>query len=173
MVQAEGLVAGRRVRRWRSVAEKRRIVELTWEPGASVALVARAHGVNANQVFKWRRAFERSEMSEPTATSVAYFRLWGLLHERLRFGRQMLEYAMGGGRRRVLEADSRAAHTTETAFRANRISKVCTCGIQGIVSCRGWSVFTFECSGQSRFLFRHAPSTLPPHGTRVSVLRHE
>jgi hypothetical protein len=31
------------------VAEKRWIVELTFEPGASVALVARAHGVNANQ----------------------------------------------------------------------------------------------------------------------------
>ncbi len=30
--------------------------------GASVALVARAHGVNANQVFKWRREFERGEL---------------------------------------------------------------------------------------------------------------
>lgn len=34
------------------------------EPGASVAEVARAHGVNANQVFKWRRAFERGELIE-------------------------------------------------------------------------------------------------------------
>jgi hypothetical protein len=48
MDQAEGLVPERRVRRWRSVAEKRRIVELTLVPGASVALVARAHGVNAS-----------------------------------------------------------------------------------------------------------------------------
>ena len=48
-------------------AEKRRIVELTFEPGASVALVARANGVNANQVFKWRRAFERGELVEPAA----------------------------------------------------------------------------------------------------------
>ena len=69
MVQAEGLGAERRVRRWRSVAEKRRIVELTLQPGASVALVARAHGVNANQVFKWRRAFERGELSEPGVAS--------------------------------------------------------------------------------------------------------
>ena len=30
------------------------IVGLTLVPGASVAHVARAHGVNANQVFKWR-----------------------------------------------------------------------------------------------------------------------
>ena len=55
----------RRVRRWRTIAEKRRIVELTLEPGASVAEVARAHGMNANQVFKWRRAYERGELIEP------------------------------------------------------------------------------------------------------------
>jgi transposase len=70
MVQSEIGVAERRVRRWRSVAEKRRIVELTLDPGASVALVARANGVNANQVFGWRRAFERGELVEP-ATSTA------------------------------------------------------------------------------------------------------
>lgn len=35
------------------------------EPGASVAEVARAHGMNAKQVFKWRRAYERGELSEP------------------------------------------------------------------------------------------------------------
>ncbi len=71
MDQAEGLVAGCRVRRWRSVAEKRRIVELTLVPGASVALVASAHGVNANQVFKWRREFERGELSEPVSASAS------------------------------------------------------------------------------------------------------
>lgn len=41
----------------RSVAEKRRIVELTLAEGASVARVARANGVNANQVFQWRRLY--------------------------------------------------------------------------------------------------------------------
>jgi transposase len=69
MVDAEG--AERRVRRFRSVAEKRRIVELTFEPGASVALVARAHGVNANQVFAWRRALKSGELAEPIAASIA------------------------------------------------------------------------------------------------------
>lgn len=67
MAQAEEVVSVRRVRRWRSVSEKRQIVQLTLEPGASVAEVARAHGVNANQVFKWRRAFERGELVEPCA----------------------------------------------------------------------------------------------------------
>jgi len=34
-----------------------------------VALVARAHGVNANQVFKWRRALKRGELSESAAAA--------------------------------------------------------------------------------------------------------
>ena len=71
MEPTEGVVAQRRVRRWRSVTEKRRIVELTLVPGASVALVARAHGVNANQVFKWRREFERGELSDPVSASAS------------------------------------------------------------------------------------------------------
>ena len=48
-----GLVAGRRRRR--SAVERRRIVEETLEAGASVARVALKYGVNANQVFQWRR----------------------------------------------------------------------------------------------------------------------
>jgi transposase len=47
-----GLVAGRRRR---SAVERRRIVEETLEAGASVARVALKYGVNANQVFQWRR----------------------------------------------------------------------------------------------------------------------
>jgi transposase len=64
MVHTGDMSSGRRVRRWRSVSEKLQIVQLTMEQGASVAEVARAHGVNANQVFKWRRAFERGELIE-------------------------------------------------------------------------------------------------------------
>jgi transposase len=67
MVHAEDVGPGRRVRRWRSVAEKRQIVQLTMEPGASVAEVARVHGLNANQVFKWRREFQRGELVESCA----------------------------------------------------------------------------------------------------------
>jgi transposase len=58
-------------RRRRSVAEKLQIVQLTLEPGASVAEVARAHGVNSNQLFKWRREFERSQLSTANALSTA------------------------------------------------------------------------------------------------------
>jgi hypothetical protein len=35
------------------ISEKRQIVQLTLQLGASVAEVARAHGGNANQVFKY------------------------------------------------------------------------------------------------------------------------
>jgi transposase len=44
-------------RQRRSPALKRQIVEETLTPGASVARVARAHGVNANQLFAWRRLY--------------------------------------------------------------------------------------------------------------------
>ncbi len=57
-----GSVAAQRQRR--SIAEKRRIVEETLLPGASVAKVARAHGVNANQVFGWRRLYLAGRLGE-------------------------------------------------------------------------------------------------------------
>lgn len=46
----------------RSLELKRRIVEETLVAGASVARVARAHGVNANQVFAWRRRYEAGKL---------------------------------------------------------------------------------------------------------------
>ena len=42
-------------RRRHSLEEKQRVVEETLQPGASVARVAQVHGLNANQVFTWRR----------------------------------------------------------------------------------------------------------------------
>jgi transposase len=58
----EDAVAPHRERR--SIAEKRRIVEETLAAGASVARVARAHGVNANQVFGWRRLYLAGRLGE-------------------------------------------------------------------------------------------------------------
>ncbi len=50
-----GATVGGRTRRIQRTAEaKRRIVEATLVPGASIARVARENGVNANQVFQWR-----------------------------------------------------------------------------------------------------------------------
>lgn len=67
MVDSGGMVFGNRPRRRHALSEKRRIVELTFQPGASVAQVARANGVNANQLFNWRRAFQRGELVEPVS----------------------------------------------------------------------------------------------------------
>ena len=41
---------------------KRALVALSMEPGASVARIAREHGVNANQVFSWRRLYEQGRL---------------------------------------------------------------------------------------------------------------
>ncbi len=49
-------------RRRRSAVERRRIAEETLEPGASVARVAMKHGVNANQVFQWRRLYRDGKL---------------------------------------------------------------------------------------------------------------
>jgi transposase len=49
-----GAGGGRAKRIHRAAEEKRRIVEATLVPGASIARVARENGVNANQVFQWR-----------------------------------------------------------------------------------------------------------------------
>jgi len=56
-------------RRW-PAGEKCRIVEQTLRPGASVARVALAHGVNANQVFSWRRQYRQGLLSQRNAEAV-------------------------------------------------------------------------------------------------------
>jgi transposase len=40
------------------------------ESGASVARVARSHGVNANQVFAWRRQYRQGLLGEGNAEAV-------------------------------------------------------------------------------------------------------
>jgi len=56
---------------WRTVSEKRRIVELTLQPGMSVARVAQAEGVNSHQVFQWRRAYRQGGLDETGSGSPA------------------------------------------------------------------------------------------------------
>lgn len=47
-------VSEERRRRW-SVQEKAALVKETYEPGMSVSLVARKHGISASQLFNWRK----------------------------------------------------------------------------------------------------------------------
>ncbi len=56
-LELDGIRSGSVSRRRRSTEERRLIVEETLAVGSSVARVARAHGVNANQVFQWRRIY--------------------------------------------------------------------------------------------------------------------
>ena len=56
-------------RRKYTIAEKRQIAEETVQPGASVALVARSHGINANLVFGWRRLYQQGLLSEGSVES--------------------------------------------------------------------------------------------------------
>jgi transposase len=51
-------------RRKYTIAEKRKIAEETLQPGASVAVVARRHEINANLVFGWRRLHQQGLLAE-------------------------------------------------------------------------------------------------------------
>jgi transposase len=58
-------------KRFRTKQERRQIVEETQKPGASVSVVARAHEVNANQVFFWRRQYREGWLDEKKENSTA------------------------------------------------------------------------------------------------------
>lgn len=62
-------VEGQRRQR-RSIAEKRRIVELAAQPGASIARIAREYGVNANMVHYWRKLYREGRLGQNNTTSV-------------------------------------------------------------------------------------------------------
>jgi transposase len=58
-IDSGGSSVERASRRMRTLAEKLAIVEEASQPGASVALVARKHGLNANLLFGWLRLHRR------------------------------------------------------------------------------------------------------------------
>ena len=49
-------------RRYLELEQKQRIVEETLAEGASVAQIARLHGVNANLVFNWRKLYRAGQL---------------------------------------------------------------------------------------------------------------
>ena len=63
-------IRGRRSRRSWSDEEKQRIVAEAALPGASVADIARRHGVNANLVFNWRKT-ARAALSAAESNGLA------------------------------------------------------------------------------------------------------
>ena len=69
-INSKAVVAAKRRGAYRHhpLALKRSIVEETLKPGASVARIARQHGINANQVFLWRKAYREGMLPEPKPT---------------------------------------------------------------------------------------------------------
>ena len=64
MGEVEAEAGRKKAHTFRSVEEKRRIVEETLKAGVSVSSVGRAHGINANQVFGWRRLYLAGRLGE-------------------------------------------------------------------------------------------------------------
>ena len=63
-------------RRRHSAAVKAKVLAACDEPGASVAAVAHAHGLNANLVHKWRRSLDiKSLLSSAGATASEFVAL--------------------------------------------------------------------------------------------------
>jgi transposase len=58
-------------RQRRSIAKKRKIVEQTMQPGASVTRVAQQHGVKAHQVFYWRNLYRQGRLNEERTASIS------------------------------------------------------------------------------------------------------
>ncbi len=60
-------VLGPEKRRRRSVQEKIAIVQQSLEPGMTVSLVARQHGVAASQLFLWRKQYQEGSLTAVAA----------------------------------------------------------------------------------------------------------
>jgi transposase len=75
-------------RRFRTKQERRQIAEESLQPGASVAVVARRHGVNANQVFLWRKLFREGGLeAKPVSAQLMPVRIAEIPIEADRFVR--------------------------------------------------------------------------------------
>ncbi len=84
------------------------LVEQSLQPDVSVAKLAREHGVNANQVFAWRRAYREGRLEQPAFLPVTLAHKADVpevsamreLHSALPSGRIMIEQ---GGLRLTIE----------------------------------------------------------------------
>jgi transposase len=97
--------AERVTRRHRSKQERRQIAEESLQPGVSVAVVARRHGVNANQVFHWRKLLSQGRLDvKPQPAQLMPVRITGGDEERpMSFPQQsgVMQIELGRARIRV------------------------------------------------------------------------
>jgi transposase len=110
--EGDGSGGERRRRSWKK-DEKRRIVAESLEDGASVAEVARRHGLNANLLFTWRRqlaaaAPEPEERATILPVTVTFLPLPPVAATpAVASGR--MEITLAGGEKIVVGADVEAA----------------------------------------------------------------
>jgi transposase len=75
-------------RRFRSKQERRQIVEESLRSGASVAVLARRHGVNSHQIFHWRKLYREGQLdAKPTSAQLIPVRMAELIPEEDHFAR--------------------------------------------------------------------------------------
>lgn len=104
---AEIIIAAEPVarRRHRSKQERRQIAEESLQPGASVAVIARSHGVNANQVFHWRKLLREGRLDvKPASTQLIPVRISDVVREEPMSGRSCsgaIHIELGRARLRV------------------------------------------------------------------------
>ena len=60
---------GKRRRSW-SVEVKRRIAEESFEASTSVAQLSQKYGVNANQIFQWRKKYREEQLANGTSINL-------------------------------------------------------------------------------------------------------
>ena len=61
--------SGKRRRRW-SMEVKCRIAEESFEASASVAQLSQKYGVNANQIFQWRKKYREGRLGNNTSINL-------------------------------------------------------------------------------------------------------
>ncbi|OCE02455.1 IS2 repressor TnpA [Shigella sonnei] len=64
-------VLGPEKRRRRTTQEKIAIVQQSFEPGMTVSLVARQHGVAASQLFLWRKQYQEGSLTAASELAAA------------------------------------------------------------------------------------------------------
>jgi transposase len=111
-----------RRRRWTGL-EKVRMVEGTFEPGMTVSLVARQHGVAPNQLFTWRRLVTQGSLTaagsgEEVVPASQYRALQNQVRELHRLlGKKTLEAE-------ILKEASEHARPTITRFTPTKLSDI-------------------------------------------------
>jgi transposase len=96
--------AERGTRRHRSKQERREIAEESLQPGVSVAVVARRHGLNANQVFHWRKLLSQGQLEvKPQSAQLMPVRIIGAGEDKTPAHQQtgILQIELGRARIRV------------------------------------------------------------------------